>query len=55
MLSHTRSLARDSDIRLTLQTVTHVALHDQRAAIQSLPGPTGSTDQETGAGLRVTG
>jgi integrase/recombinase XerD len=34
-----QTLARHSDIRLTLQTYTHVDLGDQVAAIQSLPGP----------------
>ena len=32
-------LARHSDIRLTLQTYTHVELHDQTAAIRALPRP----------------
>jgi hypothetical protein len=35
-----QTLARHSDIRLTLGVYTHVELHDQTAAIQSLPGPT---------------
>jgi integrase len=35
-----QTLARHSDIRLTLQTYTHVDLGDQVAAIQSLTGPT---------------
>ena len=34
-----QSLARHSDIRLTLGVYTHVELHDQTAAIGSLPGP----------------
>jgi hypothetical protein len=34
------TLPRHSDFRLTLQKCTHVELNDQRAAIQSLPGPT---------------
>jgi len=34
-----QTLARHSDIRLTLGVYTHVALHDQTAAIESLPGP----------------
>jgi integrase len=42
-----QTLARHSDIRLTLQTYTHVELHDQKAAIQALPGPTGSATQQT--------
>ena len=36
-----QALARHSDIRLTLQTYTHVELHDQTAAIRGLPGPGG--------------
>ena len=34
-----QTLARHSDIRLTLGVYTHVELHDQTAAIGSLPGP----------------
>lgn len=34
-----QTLARHSDIRLTLGLYTHVGLQDQTAAIQSLPGP----------------
>jgi integrase len=34
-----QTLARHSDIRLTLGTYTHVELHDQNAAIESLPSP----------------
>ena len=34
-----QTLARHSDIRLTLGIYTHVELHDQTAAIESLPGP----------------
>lgn len=34
-----QTLARHSDIRLTLQVYTHVELHDQTAAIGALPGP----------------
>ena len=33
-----QTLARHSDIRLTLGIYTHVELHDQTAAIESLPG-----------------
>ncbi|MFO0915260.1 MAG: tyrosine-type recombinase/integrase [Pirellulales bacterium] len=36
-----QTLARHSDIRLTLQTYTHVELSEQVAAIQSLKGPAG--------------
>jgi len=34
-----QTLARHSDVRLTLGLYTHVELHDQTAAIQSLPAP----------------
>ena len=34
-----QSLARHSDIRLTMGVYTHIELHDQRAAIESLPPP----------------
>jgi integrase/recombinase XerD len=34
-----QTLARHSDIRLTLGIYTHVALHDQVEAIEALPGP----------------
>ena len=34
-----QTLARHSDIRLTLGVYTHVGLHDQTAAIAALPGP----------------
>ena len=34
-----QSLARHSDIRLTLGTYTHIELHDHQAAIESLPAP----------------
>ena len=34
-----QTLARHSDIRLTLGVYTHVALHDQAGVIESLPGP----------------
>jgi integrase len=34
-----QTLARHSDIRLTLGVYTHVELHDQSAAIESLPAP----------------
>ncbi len=37
-----QTLARHSDIRLTLQTYTHVELHDQTAAIRALPEPGGA-------------
>ena len=34
-----QTLARHSDVRLTLGVYTHVGLHDQTAAIHSLPAP----------------
>ena len=34
-----QTLARHSDIRLTLGVYTHVGLHDQTAAIAAMPGP----------------
>ena len=34
-----QTLARHSDIRLTMQTYTHIELADQQAAIASLPAP----------------
>jgi integrase len=40
-----QTLARHSDIRLTLQTYTHVELHDQTAAIRALPGPGGTASR----------
>jgi len=44
-----QTLARHSDIRLTLGTYTHIELHAQTAAIESLPGPPGGEKSE-GAG-----
>jgi integrase len=41
-----QTLARHSDIRLTLGIYTHVGLHDQTAAISSLPGPANRDEQE---------
>ena len=38
-----QTLARHSDIRLTLGLYTHVGVHDQTAAIQSLPAPPGQS------------
>ena len=35
-----KTLARHSDIRLTLGVYTHLALNDQTAVMQGLPGPT---------------
>jgi integrase len=42
-----QTLARHSDIRLTLGVYTHVEVHDQTAAIESLPAPPGATDSAT--------
>ena len=36
-----QSLARHSDIRLTMGVYTHIGLHDQSSAIESLPAPPG--------------
>jgi len=41
-----QTLARHSDIRLTMGVYTHVELSDQTAAIESLPGPPESKDAE---------
>jgi integrase/recombinase XerD len=40
-------LARHSDIRLTMNVYTHVELHDQTAAIGSLPGPPKTISRQT--------
>jgi len=51
-----QTLARHADIRLTLGLYTHVELHDQTAAIESLPAPPGAgEDPRTGPKLRATG
>jgi len=44
-----QTLARHSDVRLTLGVYTHVTVNDQTAAIESLPGPPGAKkgDDET--------
>jgi integrase len=42
-----QTLARHSDIRLTLGLYTHVGLHDQTTAIEALPGP-GSASSSNG-------
>jgi hypothetical protein len=44
-----QSLARHSDVRLTLGVYTHVELHDQTAAIGSLPAPPGVAEQAKAA------
>ena len=51
-----QSLARQSDIRLTLGVYTHVELDDQTAAIKALPAPPsvkmdGDDGGEVGLGL----
>ena len=38
----TQTLARHSDIRLTMGICTHIELGDQAAAIGALPGPPGA-------------
>jgi integrase len=40
-----QTLARHSDVRLTLGVYTHVELHDQTAAIGALPGPPRAKEQ----------
>jgi hypothetical protein len=51
-----QTLARHSDVRLTLGVYTHVGLNDQTAAIASLPPPPSGKDTETEAAeLRATG
>ena len=52
-----QSLARHSDIRLTMGVYTHIELHDQQAAIERLPAPPGrSTDSDrSDESLRATG
>jgi len=42
-----RTLARHANIRLTLGIYTHVELHDQTAAIESLPAPPAVDENET--------
>ena len=37
-----QTLARHSDIRLTMGIYTHIELSDQAAAIRTLPGPRGA-------------
>jgi integrase len=43
-----QTLARHSDIRLTMQVYTHIELHDQTAAIGALPGPPVAERQRPG-------
>ena len=41
-----QSLARHSKIELTMNTYTHLSLHDHRQALEALPGIPGVNDQE---------
>ena len=52
-----QTLARHSDIRLTLDIYTHIGVHDQTAAIGSLPAPPGESLQQSNevAALAATG
>jgi integrase len=51
-----QSLARHSDIRLTMGVYTHIGLCDQTTAIESLPAPpTFDPNQKDAAALRATG
>jgi site-specific recombinase XerD len=52
-----QTLARHSDVRLTLGIYTHVGLYDQIAAIESLPAPPSGNPKPTteAATLRATG
>jgi hypothetical protein len=52
-----QTLARHSDVRLTLGIYTHVGLNDQTAAIKSLPAPPSSSvgPQDEAVALRATG
>jgi len=43
-----QTLARHSDIRLTLGVYTHVELHDRTAAIEALPGPPEAPERSNG-------
>ena len=48
-----QTLARHSDIRLTLGIYTHLQLHDQTAAIASLPAPPAVGERSHDTGLRI--
>jgi len=50
-----QTLARHSDVRLTLGVYTHVGLHDQTAAIESLPAPPRAGPRDEVAVRRATG
>jgi len=48
-----QTLARHSDIRLTLGVYTHVELPDRTAAIEALPVPPGNEQDTAGADGRL--
>jgi len=50
-----QTLARHSDIRLTLGIYTHLEVNDQAAAICSLPAPPGRAAEEASAFMAETG
>jgi len=51
-----QTLARHSDIRLTMGTYTHIGLHDQSTAIELLPPPPPLAPRENqDTALRATG
>jgi integrase len=43
-----QTLARHSDIRLTMSVYTHVELNDQKTAIQYLPPPPTARPEDSG-------
>ena len=50
-----QTLARHSDVRLTLGVYTHVGVHDQTAAIRSLPAPPIRRPEVASASMAQTG
>ena len=50
-----QTLARHSDVRLTLGVYTHVGVHDQTAAISSLPAPPVRRHDEASVSMAQTG
>ena len=50
-----QSLARHSDIRLTMGVYTHIGLHDQTSAVESLPAPPPLVKASTPEETRLTG
>ena len=48
-----QTLARHSDVRLTLGVYTHVGLHDQTRAVESLPAPPAMTKALQGEVVRM--